>query len=144
MHQAINFNTYNIIYHLSERYRSMLRFLIVGCINTGVDFITFSALHYFFGFDKYGCQIAGYSAGIVNSFVMNKLWTFKRRKSNINTPLQFIEFVGVNLISLGLSLAGLSLLNSRADINIYVSKMIVTVFVQMINYTAYKRVIFQQ
>ncbi|MGD0153517.1 MAG: GtrA family protein [Thermacetogeniaceae bacterium] len=122
----------------------MVRFVIVGCINTGIDFLVFSALHIFFGFDQYSCQVAGYSAGIINSFVMNKLWTFDRPKSNLNTAVQFIEFVGVNLVSLGVSLVGLNLLGAQANLNIYLSKMIVTVFVQLLNYTAYKQVVFQQ
>ena len=122
----------------------MFRFVIVGCINTGIDFLVFSVLHIFFGFDQYSCQVAGYSAGIVNSFIMNKLWTFDRPRSNINTSLQFIEFVGVNLISLGVSLVGLNLLGTQANLNIYLSKIIVTIVVQLLNYTAYKQVVFQQ
>jgi putative flippase GtrA len=122
----------------------MLRFVMVGCLNTGVDFLTFSMLHAWFGFDKDICQVAGYAMGIVNSFAWNKLWTFREQESNTRTPVQFIEFVGANLISLGVSLLGLNLLNGYAGINVYVSKAIVTALIQLLNYAVYKQVIFQK
>ena len=129
--------------NLFEKYRSFLRFAIVGGLNTGVDFLTFAVLHSCFGAGRDICQVAGYSMGIVNSFFWNKWWTFREHSSSTRTPVQFIEFAGVNLISLGVSLLGLDLLNGSAGINIYISKAIVTVTVQLLNYTVYKQVIFE-
>lgn len=128
---------------LYEKYKSIIKFGIVGCINTGVDFITFTLLFSMFGIDKLVCQVGGYSMGIINSFVLNKLWTFNDKKEKTNTAAQFIKFVVTNMISLGVSLVGLNILSNKLYINVYVSKIIVTLFLQVFNYFVYKVFIFK-
>jgi len=128
---------------LYEKYKSIIKFGIVGCINTGVDFITFTLLLSMFGIDKLVCQVGGYSMGIINSFVLNKLWTFNDKKEKTNTVAQFIKFVVTNMISLGISLVGLNVLSNKLYINVYVSKIIVTLFLQVFNYVVYKMFIFK-
>lgn len=132
----------NDISALIKKHKSILRFIIVGCINTGVDFLTFTLLYSLIGLNKLLSQTGGYSMGIINSFIMNKLWTFKEQKSNTKTGIQFIRFAVINVISLGVSLVGISLLSDKANINVYVSKIIVTVFLQVFNYVMYKMVVF--
>lgn len=129
--------------NLIEKYKSVFRFIIVGCINTGVDFLTFALLYSTLKADKLVCQVGGYGIGIVNSFILNKLWTFNEGKSKTNTTAQFVKFVGVNIVSLGISLVGLKFLSEKIYINIYISKIIVTAFLQIFNYVVYKGVIFQ-
>jgi len=128
---------------LYEKYKSIIKFGIVGCINTGVDFITFTLLLSMFGIDKLACQVGGYSMGIINSFVLNKLWTFNDKKERTNTAAQFVKFVVTNMISLGISLVGLNILSNKLYINVYVSKIIVTLFLQVFNYVVYKMFIFK-
>lgn len=128
---------------LYEKYKSIIRFGIVGCINTGVDFITFTLLLSVFGIDKLACQVGGYSMGIINSFVLNKLWTFNDKKEKTNTAAQFVKFVATNVISLVISLVGLNILSNKLYINVYVSKVIVTLFLQVFNYVVYKVFIFK-
>lgn len=128
---------------LYEKYKSIIKFGIVGCINTAVDFITFTLLLTTLGMDKLVCQVGGYSMGIINSFVLNKLWTFNDKKEKANTISQFVKFVIINLISLGISLVGLNILSNKLYINVYVSKVIVTLFLQVFNYVVYKVFIFK-
>jgi putative flippase GtrA len=126
-----------------DKYKSLLRFGIVGCINTGVDFGVFTILISLLGLKHYLiCQVAGFSMGIINSFVLNKLWTFENKRSGISTSAQFIKFVGVNLVSLGFSLFGLKILSGNRGVNIYIAKVIVTLFTQVINYFGYKLWVF--
>lgn len=127
------------VINLYEKYKSIVRFGFVGVINTGVDFLVFSLLYSFFGLDKLLCQIAGYGMGIVNSFIMNKLWTFENKKTRFNTINQLVLFVIVNLVSLGISLIGLQVL----DINVYAAKIIVTIFAQVVNYCGYRFWVFK-
>lgn len=128
---------------LYEKYKSIIKFGVVGCINTGVDFIAFTLLLSVFGIDKLACQVGGYSMGIINSFVLNKLWTFNDKKEKTNTVAQFVKFVVTNIISLGISLVGLNILSNKLYINVYVSKVIVTLFLQIFNYVVYKVFIFK-
>lgn len=128
---------------LYEKYKSIVKFGIVGCINTGVDFITFTLLLSVFDIDKLVCQVGGYSMGIINSFVLNKLWTFNDKKEKANTAAQFVKFVVTNIISLVISLVGLNILSNKLYINVYVSKIIVTLFLQVFNYVVYNALIFK-
>lgn len=126
------------------RHKSLVRFAIVGCINTGVDFLAFTILKSGFGLDKSICQIAGYSLGVANSFVMNKLWTFEDKKKKISTVIQLTKFILINVISLGITLLGLKILNETLLVNIYISKIIVTILAQIINFLGYKLWVFSQ
>lgn len=131
------------IKQLYKKYKSIIKFGIVGCINTGVDFFTFTLLLSIFGIDKLVCQVGGYSMGVINSFVLNKLWTFNDKKEKVNPIVQFAKFVITNIISLGISLVGLNILSNKLYINVYVSKVIVTLFLQVFNYVVYKLFIFK-
>lgn len=118
--------------------RSLFRFAAVGCINTLVDFTVFTILKSIFDINYLVCQVAGYSAGVLNSFVMNKVWTFESKTSKFHTSMQFARFIAVNLISLGVSLAGLKILIGYGNINVYISKIIVTGLAQAVNYLGYR------
>jgi hypothetical protein len=80
--------------------------------------------------------------GIANSFVMNKLWSFESSKPSIGTLNQICRFVGINILSLGVTLYGLHYLNDILNFNIYVSKVFVTLIAQVINYLGYKLLVF--
>jgi putative flippase GtrA len=130
------------IYGVYSRFKSLIRFAIVGIINTGVDFSVFAILHSLFGIDKLVCQIAGYSMGIINSFILNKLWTFENTNSKFGTVNQIVRFICINIISLSVSLIGLQVLNAHYGLNIYISKILVTVIAQAVNYFGYKLLVF--
>ncbi|MCR4436886.1 MAG: GtrA family protein [Clostridiales bacterium] len=144
MYKAVKAGPYGSILSLYEKYRSVFRFLLVGCLNTGVDFLTFTALHGLFGLDKLICQAAGYGAGIANSFILNKLWTFGNRKSGLSTAGQMVRFVAVNAVSLGVSLLGIQCLSGNLGVNLYISKVLVTGLIQAVNYTGYKLWVFDR
>ncbi len=124
-----------------EKYKSFLRFVIVGGINTGVDFLVFTLLN-LLGVNYLLCQLAGYGAGILNSFILNKLWTFEASRSKFNTSLQFLKFAGTNLVTLGISMLGLRFLNGSLHMDLLAAKAIVTLFIQALNYMAYKHFVF--
>lgn len=133
---------------LYEKYKSIIKFGIVGCINTGVDFAVFSVLLGFLGVDKLLAQVGGYSMGVINSFVLNKLWTFNEKteeadKSKDSTAAQLVKFVFTNVVSLGISLEGLNILSNKFHMNAYAAKIIITLFLQVFNYVVYKLFIFK-
>jgi len=117
----------------SSHIRQFSRFIIVGFSNFAVSFAVFYLLYNYwqlsdlfynllgnagrnleeallqFGarsLDATLANIVGYSAGIVNSFTWNKLWTFKVRQG---TASQFSRFLALNLMCLLLSSAALFL-----------------------------------
>jgi putative flippase GtrA len=54
-----------------------------------------------------------------------------------------IRFIAINALSLGISLAGLKLLNENYGLNIYISKLVVTIAAQLVNYAGYKLWVFK-
>ena len=116
----------------------IIRFGMVGIINTGVDFAIFSVLNSVFGIHYTVCQIAGYSSGVISSFILNKIWTFQDKKANKKLFLQFSQFVFVNALSLTGSLLAIRLFVNVFELNVYVAKILATLFAQILNFVGYR------
>ncbi len=76
---------------LASVFLQLLRFCIVGGLNTFVDVLVFNLLVWGLPTQNSGLLVAynslAYFVGAVNSFCWNKLWTFKQRSSATNDQL---------------------------------------------------------
>ena len=124
--------------HNWQELKSLLRLGVVGCSNTLVDFVVFTILRAAFDINYLLCQVVGYSAGVLNSFIFNKMWTFESRTSHFRTSLQFARFLVINLLSLSVSLLGLKIMSDYWNLNVYVAKVAMTAVAQVINYSGYR------
>ncbi len=79
----------------------MMKFAIVGVLNTLVDFAVFQTLNLVFGW-VYLAQVLGYSFGVINSYLWNSNWTFREQRTRSIREMSM--FLLVNLASLGVSL----------------------------------------
>ena len=160
---------FNCIFH--GRIKHMIRFSIVGVSNTIIDFLAFTMLFSVLGLGYIPSQILGYSAGILNSFVFNKKWTFgdnnkpdkkigkklekrteskpeKRteskpeKRTEKKTAYEFVQFVVINVISLSASVIGMDLLVRYVNVNVFLSKILVILISQIINFLSYKLWVF--
>lgn len=126
--------------------KHMIRFSIVGVSNTLIDFLAFTVLYSVIGLSYIPSQILGYSAGILNSFIFNRRWTFGDSKINRseakNIFYELIKFITINLISLATSVIVMNLLVKYANMNVYLSKVMVIIVAQMINFLSYKLWVF--
>ena len=118
------------------------RFSIIGIMNTLIDFVVFTIFHSFFGINYTISQIAGYSFGVVNSFIFNKNWTFEHKNANKKTIHEFLKFIIINLISLIITIICMKFLIKSFAINVYIAKIIVTLIAQITNFIAYKLWVF--
>ena len=76
-----------------------LRFCTVGLSNTAVDFTTFFLLN-LAGVPYILAQMISYSAGVVNSFLINRKWTFRvKDRTNIYEITRFMIVNGFSLLS---------------------------------------------
>jgi putative flippase GtrA len=66
----------NIIAQTISGGRRPFKFAIVGVLNTGIDFVTFWILLTVTDLSLLVANSIAYIAGILNSFVWNKWWTF--------------------------------------------------------------------
>ena len=76
-------------------------FCMVGGINTLVDLAVYSGIFYFIINQNkaldFAAFIPGYIAGIICSFILNKVFTFRDKG---NTKTQWLPFLIVNTVSL--------------------------------------------
>lgn len=117
------------------------KFSIVGAINTVVDFGVFSLLI------SNGCSILlsqtiSYSCGMLNSFIMNRSWTFKENKKNEYTePLKYLV---ANVTTLILVSMLLLLFINQVNLPVLVAKVVCTGIGMIINFLSSKFWVFQR
>ncbi len=128
----------------SEKYRHIIRFGCVGCLNTLFDFAIFSLLNSVFGIYYVISQIVSYSTGTLNSFIFNKFWTFDNKKTNKKTTKEMIQFIVVNSASLGISLIGLKILMRDNSVNPFFAKINSMVLAQVVNFLGYRFWVFAE
>ena len=136
----------------------MAKFAIVGVLNTLVDFAVFQALNLTLGW-VYAAQVAGYTFGVINSYLWNSNWTFREQRTR--SLKEIVLFLLVNVASLGVSLGMIWLLREVIGIsNAWVAfwmpkmlagfvkgdtlcKLIATVFAIAVNYLGNRLFVFR-
>ena len=126
-----------------EKYKRLIKFIIVGCLNTLVDFGIFSLLKGFLGVNYIVSQVISYSSGTLNSYIFNKFWTFDNANTKKKTFNEMIQFIIVNLLSLGASILGLKILINDYSMDYYLAKVIVIFITQTVNFLGYKFWVFK-
>jgi len=79
----------------------IVKFAIVGVLNTLVDFAVFQTLNLTLGW-VYAAQVLGYTFGVINSYLWNSNWTFREQRTR--SLKEILLFLLVNVASLGVSL----------------------------------------
>jgi putative flippase GtrA len=79
-----------------------IRFAIVGVANTLVDFGIFATLIASTAVSPMIASVAGYSAGTVNSYILNRNWTFSELRTSAWRS-ELPRFITVNIAAIGLS-----------------------------------------
>ena len=82
-------------------FKQVVKFGIVGVVNTIIDFRLLNLLAGVFGWAVLWANTVSFSVAVINSFFFNKYWTFRAREGN--TYLQLGGVVLVAVIGLGLS-----------------------------------------
>lgn len=142
--------------------KTVVRFGIVGAVNTLFNYLVLNAAYYTFVYNKVVANIISTSLTIVLSFNLNRIFVFKHQDKAINKFLIFalITALGAlvvnNLVfimslrlfyalSVSLSLTlGKSGINIRQDfIQINLSATVATLFSMFWNYNGYKRIVFK-
>ncbi|HSV31797.1 MAG TPA: GtrA family protein [Atribacteraceae bacterium] len=128
------------------KYRSDLwqvsKFGIVGVLNTGVDFGLFSLLYLAGGLHYLLAQVLSYGTATCNSYMWNRYWTFQTRHRPQMS--EFMKFIFVNILSLGVSLLILTLLHEQLGLGTILSKVIATFFAMLVNYSGNRLWVFRK
>lgn len=124
-----------------------VRFLLVGGINTAIDFGLLFLLRSF-GLPVITSNIISTTAAFCFSFFANKKYTFKTTDTNIVREIVF--FVAITLFGLWVLqtvviyvvTAAFSGLNIPESLTLLIAKLVATVVSLVWNYTMYSRVVF--
>lgn len=116
-----------------EEIKKFLKFGVTGGLNTVIDFAVYSLLVWAFPVSLYAAQVAGYACGTLNSYIINRNWTF--RSKNRFFSREFLKFIIVSLITLGISLVMICVLQLIfPDINKYILKLPVVAVTIVVNF----------
>lgn len=126
-----------------------IRFLVVGGLNTLVDFALLIILTTV-GVDKIVANYISTSSAFLFSFALNKNYTFKSKKTN--TKKEFILFAAVTLSGLWILQPAifylmdfaLSTIIADKQVLLVVEKIIATTLTLIWNYVFYSRVVFRR
>lgn len=117
-----------------------MRFGLVGAVNTGVDFAVFTILTHL-GALILAAQVVSYGCGTLNSFFLNRTWTFRGRVRQ--QPLrQFLKFMVLNLGVLSITYGLLVYFHTYLAWSVIVSKLAATGVGMVINFAGSRFLIF--
>jgi putative flippase GtrA len=124
-----------------EVIRQAVKYGIVGISNTIVTATVIWVMMKLFGCPAVLSNITGYIAGLLNSFILNKQWTFKSSDSWTGSAIRFgTVFAICYLLQLGLLLY----LNKRLSTDPYYNQLIAMVFYTIINFLMNKFYTFKE
>lgn len=91
----------------------IVRFVVVGGINTLVDYSIFNLLYHVVGWPLLVSNTISVSVAIVNSYLWNRYWTFSTRRSQGWQRQEALAFLLVSLIGLAINNGGFWILHTR-------------------------------
>lgn len=124
---------------MTNKWIPLIKFALVGVVNTLIDFAVYALLTTI-GVNYILAQWISYSAGILNSYVMNRKWTFEKKEKS--SKREVISFVIVNLITLSLTSFLLTVLYNKWGIPLLISKLLITTVSVGINFIGTKLFVF--
>lgn len=120
--------------------KQFLRFATVGMINTIITISIIFILSNIFNIYYIISNVVGYVAGLINSFIMNKFWTFQSKGNFLKESYWF--FV-VFLISYILQLMVLYYFHEIVKFNENLSQILSNIFYTLVNFTLNKLLTFR-
>jgi len=98
----------------SAVFRKLVKFLVVGMLNTGVDFFIFNTLIVATTADK-GLALTAFKAisftvALVNSYFLNRAWTFDDEAAVHSKKSEFMRFALVTLVGFALNVGATTLI----------------------------------
>lgn len=129
-----------LFYKNKKNLAHFFKFQVVGVINFFVDYGILTLLNLVFGMSVEFANMISYSCGVINSFFLNRYWTFKIKRKFLST--HFIKFIFVNLISLGINTLAVYILADLYSLPIIGAKLIAAAFSFTVNFAGNKLLVF--
>src|SRR3990167_1090996 len=141
---------------LAKLIKQFSKFIIVGGVNTGIDFLILNILIYLTGItagiELFILNSISFSVAVVNSYFMNKYWTFQDKTKTEQEPIKFSQFFAVSIVGIiinGFVLTGITtyippLFGLSAVLWANIAKLMATGFSLIWNFIGYKFFVFKK
>lgn len=111
----------------------LIKFCVVGCSGMIVDFFFTWLCKEKWKWNKYISNSIGFILAATNNYVWNRIWTFQSQ--NLEVAREYISFIVISLIGLGLNNLIIYLLHEKLHFNFYLSKIIAIGCVTLWNFS---------
>ncbi len=121
--------------------KKIAKFLVSGSTAALCEYLLFLALGHLVGTEGYGLIISqslSFCAGLIVSFVLNKIWVFSAIGDTHKMFAKYVVLAAINLL-----LSNIALLLLSKIIAAYIAKFIVMVFIAAWNYLLFSKIIFK-
>ncbi len=125
----------------SPEQRKIIKFLIVGGINTGITYLVY-ILCRAIDLSPVTSNTLGYVIGVINSYVWNRKWVFQSHSSRIGRQIGL--FTGAFLLCFGLQLAVFKTLLSHTALHEYLVQLISMIVYTCANYLINRKITFKR
>ncbi len=109
-----------------------LKFGVVGLSGVVIDFGFTYLFKEVIKIQKYVANAIGFTLAATSNYILNRIWTFQ--SNNPAIAYEYMEFLFISLIGLGINTMVLFLLNGRFKYNFYVSKLFAIAVVTIWNF----------
>jgi putative flippase GtrA len=109
-----------------------LKFCIVGTSGMVIDFGTTWVLKERVKINKYIANSAGFISAASSNYFLNRTWTFEDHNPEIAT--QYLSFILISFLGLGINNLIIYILNDRFKYNFYLSKLFAIAVVTIWNF----------
>ena len=113
-----------------------LKFCVVGVIGTAVDFGVTALCKEALKIQKYIANGIGFAIAASGNYLINRNWTFVDSKSPDHIAAEYITFMIVSVIGLGINTLTLYLVSKKWKKGFYFSKIVATAITMIWNFFA--------
>ena len=121
--------------------KKLIKFGITGVMNTAVDFIVFLLLTHS-GINIYLSQTISYGCGMLNSYIVNRSWTFKAKGRFFGG--QMVRFTAANLTLMVLSVGLMWVFTVQLGFAKIVAKLFTTAIIMLAGFAVNRLWVFKE
>ncbi len=112
--------------------QQLIKFCVVGGTGVFVDFGVTYLCKEWLRMNKYSANSLGFLCAATTNYALNRVWTFQNNDPDIAG--QYLRFLGIALIGLGINTLTIWLLHRLLRMNFYAAKLIATGVVTFWNF----------
>ena len=119
----------------------LIKIAMGGVLNTALSLVVIYVVMSFFHVGVYIANICGYAVGIVNSFIWNKLWVFKKNEGAVFREIAY--FLAIFALCYGIQFISLRLMVEHFLLNSYLAQLLAMGVYTVMNFVLNKCVTFK-